>query len=753
MSVYFMLALLPLLLFFGLLIDVMRWRAAEQETEQAVKAGVRSVMSAFSKDLHAYGLFALDPATAKSSEVFVKTVEGSLSSAAGASRFAWISPTLDKSSAKVTPMFPLSNHDILKQQILEEMKVRAPLNFTLELTDKWKKNGVAAGVGQAAQFGQSAQKIEKLIEERDKQLGDAWDAFIRIRTHAGDVTPFYQTQLRDLNELSALIGVHTLEDTQRALQQAKQSVTSIQEQLRAIDGSIASLARAGAGAAMAIQQLAMAKQQLIVQYNEATQRVTQYEQLMNHFIKYGELLLVIQRKSSVDLSDVQPKLKTFQTAFKEALKANDTLNEELQKVNAASGGTPAGTGTGTAQAQQSFASVKVFDREELQRWEAEVGGAVAQFAGFHAQMNDGIWFTQQKYATTLASVEGYRSKLNTAHSRMAPHIDTHQQSVRQVQAAKREQRTKAMAVLDQVRRGLGTCSLISDVDPYEPLYHELQGNPNTPGVVGFYQVYMSMNAQQDPLTAPPAVPMDNVDEAGLGALKLLSGLESLLTDVRDEFYIDEYAISKFSYRTLGLEKDAFGRPRTSKELSAPEQHPLTNQEVEYLIYGGGSCASNYSLAYAEMFAFRFAVGITEALMRPETKALAAGSPWLVVLTAIAEGAWKAQQDMTELVQGDAVPVSSKLSPLITMTYKDYLRLFLLLHSREQVLLSRIQALVQLNTNIDLAATSTYVSGNASTAHRHWFMGGIMRALGESSFGGCSKDSAHCLLTRTADYRY
>ncbi|UUZ94633.1 hypothetical protein LJK87_08960 [Paenibacillus sp. P25] len=38
-SIYLMLILLPVFLFCGLLIDVVRWKTAEKETENAVKAG------------------------------------------------------------------------------------------------------------------------------------------------------------------------------------------------------------------------------------------------------------------------------------------------------------------------------------------------------------------------------------------------------------------------------------------------------------------------------------------------------------------------------------------------------------------------------------------------------------------------------------------------------------------------------------------------------------------------------------------
>ncbi|WP_372812776.1 hypothetical protein [Paenibacillus sp.] len=747
-SMYLMMILLPLLLFLGLLIDVLRWKTADQEAELAVKAGVRSVMSAYSKNLQAYGLYAIETGTVDANGEFAKTVSDNLSDSAGADRFVWMRQELVPGTAKVTPIYPLSNHQTMRQQILEEMKYRAPLNFALEIVDKFQKNGVAAAMGDASRFGERASKVEALIGERDKKMNEAWQEFAAIKQKSADITPFYQTQLRDLNELSARIGVHTLEDTRLALQQAKAQATALQNQIRSIDGSINSLAQAGAGAVQAIAQLAQSRAELASQYQIAMQTVTQYEELIANFVRYGEQLLVLQGKTALDQDELHTKLIRFQQAFKQTVLANDALNAEMEQIKNGGGGSST-----TAKADDVFARVQVIGKQELDQWEADAGGAVAQFSGFHAQMNDGIWFTQQKYANTIAAVEGSKQTLDTAWTRMSPEMNRRSQSQKNIQDAKREQRAKTQAVLDQVRRGIGACSLVSGVDPYESLYHSLQGNPATPGVKGYFQTFMEMNRQQDNLASVPTAPLDDPDQAGLSALKLASGLENVLSTVRDEYYIDDYAVSKFSYRTLGMEKDSYGRIRTSKELSMPEQHPLANQEVEYMIYGAASCAGNYSLAYAEMFAFRLAIGVAEALLAPDANSLAAGSPLLVLLAAVAEGAVQAQQDMALLIQGDSVPVSKKLSSAIALSYKDYLRIFLLLHSKEAALLSRIQALVYVNTGVDLTQTATYLSGSASTAFSFWFMRGVTRLLGNNGFAACGADKARCSLSKTADLRY
>jgi hypothetical protein len=299
---------------------------------------------------------------------------------------------------------------------------------------------------------------------------------------------------------------------------------------------------------------------------------------------------------------------------------------------------------------------------------------------------------------------------------------------------------------------LGSCSLVSTSDPFKQDYITLQGDPAR-GSTGYYQAYMEANNQTNLAQPIPDLNIDNADKAGMSAMKLISSIESVLAEVRDEFYLDEFAVSKFNYRTLGLEKDVTGRIKDSKELSLPQNHTLVNQELEYLLYGANSCLGNYSAAYAEMFVFRLAVGTAEALTEPHIQSLNVGSPLLVFLAAVAEGAIKAQIDMVKLVQGEAVPLSKKYGSVINLTYKDYLRIFLLLHSRDKVLLSRMQALIELNTGIPLKQSATYLSGTATTSVKLWFLPGIMKVLGVTGLSSCEVSGSRCLITKTGVMAY
>jgi hypothetical protein len=111
-------------------------------------------------------------------------------------------------------------------------------------------------------------------------------------------------------------------------------------------------------------------------------------------------------------------------------------------------------------------------------------------------------------------------------------------------------------------------------------------------------------------------------------------------------------------------------------------------------------------------------------------------------------------DMNELVKGNQVELSSKLaSAALTLTYKDYLRIFLLLHSNDTKLMARIQALIELNTGKDLQNQTTYVQGHATSTVGLWFIPGIMRLISGSDLLGCRVNMNRCEITRTSALSY
>ncbi|WP_245855611.1 hypothetical protein [Paenibacillus rigui] len=741
-SLYFVLILVPIFLFCALLIDFSRIKVAEKEAENAVKTGVRSSLSAFSPSLHAYGLYGLTEELDTSNKLFLETVDGNMSASVRNNTFQYIDQRLEKDSSSLTPMYSLANHTVFKKQVLEEMKYRAPLAYSLEIADKFKKTGLAFTMDQGSRFAERSAQVEALLDQRDTQLDLAWKEWTAIHQKATAIHPFYQRQLADLNELSGKIGIHTVDETKQALKDADQQLKELKADIKDVKKDIRSLVSAGSNASNTLDRLYETKDRLEEQAADVQSKISDLEQLLDDLIKYAELLAMLKLKSTSDASELKELLNKFDTALNEAKSVNDKLNAEL-KANS--------TGADYA-ANKVFQAIPLMSRQELDDYGSKAASAVALFTGLQAQLSRVIFFDSQSYRNADDTIQAFARQADELFAAQGTKEAARTQHAAQVAKAKQEQRAKAQPALDQVTRALNNCSLISSSDPFDALYKELQGDPSS-GSKGYYQTYMELNQGKDLAQPVPNLDFDNADKAGFSAMKLISSFSDLLVDVRDEFYVDEFAVSKFSYRTLGLEKDRNGKLRTSNEPSQPETHALVKQELEYLLYGSSSCAGNYSKAYAEMFAFRLAIRTAEALLEPRNEALNVGSPLLVFLAAVSEGAIRAQLDMTKLVAGEAVPLSSKFGDLLDLNYKDYLRIFFLLHSRDQVLLARMQSLIQLNTGVELQQGSTYVSGTSTTSVKLWFLPGIMRILGETGLHRCQVKAGRCYLTKTGVMAY
>lgn len=217
------------------------------------------------------------------------------------------------------------------------------------------------------------------------------------------------------------------------------------------------------------------------------------------------------------------------------------------------------------------------------------------------------------------------------------------------------------------------------------------------------------------------IDLDDAEHIGKQAMRLIDRLGAGLLSIRDRAYVNEYALTTFNYRTM-------------EESQLDQFHMLHNQEVEYILYGMPNCYLNQGAAFAEIFALRLAVRTSEALLNPSKMPVARSSPLLLILWAVAEGTKHAYEDMKKLVDGEEVELTAKLAEAVTLNYKDYLRIMLLIHGHEANVIARMQALIQLNTHTQLAKVPTYVEGTATYTIRLWFIPAVMKMLNEDIEG-------------------
>jgi len=595
-TIYMILIIVPIFIFQAVLIDFVRIKVASMEAEQALRAATRSVLSTYDKQLLDYGLFGV-----KANAVEQMTIANDVLSRYGTNgdtqaTFKWIVLNSLEEHTKIVPLYSLGDHRLFHQQILEDMKYKAPIEFSRNVYHKWE--GKKELVEQAEEELHIAEEIEALLKQREQKLVKAFDSVKRMSNHASDLYSAYNARFSD---------DYTYVSTDNLSILVNNDYLYLQDQFERMSEDV--------------QEAERIEQRIAQQWDQE-----KFGTLVNDtYILGHEFYMSYKLGATVPLSSFG--------AFANQVSA-------LQEGDSASGST------------QGF------------------------YDSFQA------WFN-------------YRSNEESRRSA----------SYKNLESKKNIQRKKINDQMDQTKE-----AVVSQMCPNvnEEQYRRL---------TSYYDNYINFNGNLDTDAnnyETGASLEQTPDQYQSSSISMLSKLTAVIETIRDEAYVNEYALYYFNHRI------------TSKQVNkspleeAMRQHALQEQEVEYILYGLSSCTANRIAAYTEIYMLRFAIRMVEALT--DARKAAVGSPLLIVLTAAAEGGIKAFRDMERIVNGEEVAVFAKWGAM-TMNYADYLRMFLAAHSREDRKLSRIQALIQLNTETELLQRPAYIELNSITTINLWFIRG------------------------------
>lgn len=621
LTVYAAVVLVPLLLFQLVLLDFVRIRLAEAEEEAALRSAVRSVLSAYDPSLRDYGLFGLVAGEEEMAEIaaFVMQRHGSPADGDKAA-ISLVKRKMEHVSAE--SVYTLADHRIFHRQMLEEMKLKAPIEFTRHLYRHWQnKAEEIEGVEQALEL---AEETEKLLKKRDKALRDAFDQATRL-----------EGMIRE-----AASRFHHIPGPVEGSGEAPPNPAAVIARQAALDAL-----RADGMRRFAEMQRTLERLQDELKQAEESDR------------KLAELLAEYGEEEEALLRGVEPLGSRFFTDYEQGAAIPVSMfGAFVQRISY--GADP-----------ERMAELNRAYREAYERW----------------------------YAPQRADEERRRAAFD------------------ELERKKKEKRKEVKSQMDEASAEMSghVCAaaeeaLYARLLVYEEKY--IRHNEALPGT------------QPDPAADLHLAP-DDFQRSSLG---FLTDAAHILEKIRDEVYVNEYVMYYFNYRTSETEAGAASPRGQAKE------HALAGQEAEYVLYGLPSCTLNRAAAYAEMYAVRFAIRLVEALLDARRAAAAVGSPLLVFLTAAVEAAARAHEDMQRLIRGEAVPVFAK-TPALRMGYADYLRLFLAVHSNETGKMARLQALIELNTGIDLAMRPAYIALRSESALRLWFLPGaaklVRRAVG------------------------
>lgn len=132
-TIYLVITFAVLVVTIGVLIDLTRIRVAQHQLRTASNSAIRSVLANYNSQLrNTYGLFACNSGDYQ--KEYTKYLRSNLPSFQKEYMFR-----LNYENSNAFFSKPLSDPDILKRQILEDMKYKAPVDFFRELADKFGK--------------------------------------------------------------------------------------------------------------------------------------------------------------------------------------------------------------------------------------------------------------------------------------------------------------------------------------------------------------------------------------------------------------------------------------------------------------------------------------------------------------------------------------------------------------------------------------------------------------------------------------
>ncbi|WP_379132474.1 hypothetical protein [Paenibacillus sp. sgz500958] len=703
-SVFLIMILAFIFLFAAVLIDYARIAAANTQGERLVRAGIRSVMSAYDRELmNDYGLFAFGDSDADM--LLAKVLSENLQVSGRSDSFNILPLDLDSSSLQWRS--PLGRYEVFRQQINEDMKYKAPVDFALELAGKFKP--ISNAMGEASRTTELFGQLQPLYDQREAEL----DQMLKRRREAAN-------QGRGLLQLIMDPPGSTI---------SPQSL-----------GSVSNSA------------------DIAAQYNDYVNKTNEDMNLEEgEYPRYSYQISAYLRQSAEVISSIQVAsvvyrgkhnglMEDARTALQEAQRLNESMKVIVEQAkqegidpgyeSAGNWDTPDPPGdTGTAgipdlrkQAESLLLSPSEITNLEqglsLQGrayldLDKEVSGlpaALGSASGLGAdyfRINSSVLSAARM---TSSYIQDY-GKQGVLIAKDAEAIESRRTSDEERKATEKQSKVKlgeAMDMLDKIRSLGGQAE--ESMERYDALRQ-------------YYEDNISLNAAVEEEVEAGGSTSDDPYEAGNSAMDDMDGIYgamgSIMGGARDRLFQTEYSALYFQhFDVTGLVSLAGGGGGDTVQQLADQLDPHS-QEMEYILYGFHNPAGNIAAAYGEIFAMRLAVRTMEGFI--ERASL--GNPLAVTAAALLYGIEKAIEDMLLLSQKGSLPLS-KYVPA-QLTYRDHLRLFMVLHGSGERALSRMLALIRLNTGVDPSEKFTAVTSETTFGMSLWFLPGVIKALNYS----------------------
>jgi hypothetical protein len=769
-TVYLSIILSAVILLSGVLMDIVRIKAAEVQVRRAVNSAALSTLAGYNTKLkNEYGLFALHNSN---SNYLSETVQSYLNK----NLTADMSDIESKHKAynlvkgivindeyrkvnfidlfdyqienlEATPVYNFTENEITRNQIIEYMKYRAPAQFAEDFMDK---------INQAASSEKytSAYKQKTVIE---KKLGKVEKALKRLQEHINQVNKFekanYNSSINSNSQLMLFC----------------QSIIKYNVYQRCLSINFGS-----SETPEEAMQKRKARMQLEQKYRNAEQEFYQGQHKLNdELAKYqneiqGALqdIKTIQELSKYARQDIE-NLK----AYMEELKSEDLANKNNKlDING-------------ALQQDILKYERLLDSENSQNMASKLNGNYEVISYLQTNISAlPMWVNTQTGELREAAAKSMEaSPLQSSYidigsmseySALLRELTSDNQLKQLTELANSYERLPN--VVDKVTGGKGNDPRKTTAEAAKKIRKEIVGevskpkNIENPKLLPSYKTngdypnkIFSENILKDQVEdegIPKVVDEFEVDfddesnfvEDGLNyIMNFAKVLKERALSFRDEIYVNEYILKAFRDSVEIKESSTDNKINTSF---------FEKGEVEYILIGNASEEANKYLVRGQILLIRFGMNTlhiySDSQKRVQALELATvaagvtgfGIPIAHNLIMCAWGTAEAFYDLQEIYAGKKVPFikdttnwKTDLLPtgfqkkdsvesqggLMDFDYHDYLRLLLLAQNKETKM-NRIEDLIELNmqqsdSSFKLNGCNAYLKVNAQVSIKYWFV--------------------------------
>lgn len=763
-TVYLSIILSAVIMLSGVLMDIVRIKAARVQVQRAANTAAVSILAGFNTQLkNEYGIFALhnsdgtylndsaEDYLSKNLNLYMKTGEN------GNQLYSALKGIIinnryqnadfidlydyDIENIEVTPLYNFTENEITRQQIIEYMKYRAPAQFAEDFMEKINYAASSRELTGAYKLKTNIEKKLGKIEKAMKRLQEHIDQINKFEKRNFDSSPASNSQLMTFSRSIILKEVY------KACRRADFGDLGTSEEK--------------------------------AQANAAIERINQkYEEARKQAADLGDLLQEQLQKSIDAVYGASQELKNIEGLSKQARVEIEGLKTYLKEQKQQSK-------SGNIDSSEIIASMekdidkyeKLLDSDNSKSMETALNSNLDILNFLQTNISDlPPWIASESKGTSQRALAQLESSVSTSVIDTAEinallrelAQDTKMKSIKDAayryeaisgileksnSGKSKDPRKSTAEAAKKIREEFdGTDSNLKKIENPKllPSYYENGSYPNkifSEAVLG---------EQKDNQQLPVVVENFDVDfdeDSGFvdDGLKYIidfaQKLKNLSADMRDEIYVNEYILGTFKDNV-----EIIGSNTDNKENGTF----FDKGEVEYILSGNSDEKVNNYLVKGQILLIRFGMNTLHVYSDPQKRlraleiATAAagitgfGIPIIHNLIMCAWGTAEAFSDIKQIYNGGKVPFfktnenwRTDLLPsgfasksgvqaegsIMDFDYHDYLRLLLLVEDKETKI-NRVEDLMQLNIQqsnpeFKLSNSNTYIKLKVKASIRYW----------------------------------